>query len=173
MIVTSQIASRSAAFALAALLLLLVPLSAQAQKAAPDPASTAAAKELMEVTGSAKMFDLVMQSMMGQMARAYGQQNPGRQDEIRDVFALMAKRASQRKQEVIDKIAAIYAEEFTAAELKEISAFYKSGVGAKFISKQGLITQKSMRIGQEWGMRLGREVEQEAREEMRKRGLKL
>ena len=41
----------------------------------------------------------------------------------------------------------------------------------KFIAVQPDIMRQSMTLGQRWGMQLGREIEQEAREELKKRGI--
>lgn len=42
----------------------------------------------------------------------------------------------------------MYAEEFTAAELKEITAFYKTPVGEKLALKMPVLTKKGAEIGQ-------------------------
>ncbi|MDB5149949.1 MAG: hypothetical protein JWQ57_3969 [Mucilaginibacter sp.] len=48
-----------------------------------------------------------------------------------------------------DKMAAIYAEEFTEDELNQISVFYSSPIGQKVSSKLPLLMQRGMLIGQE------------------------
>ncbi len=53
-----------------------------------------------------------------------------------------------------DKIAAIYMQEFTHADIKAILAFYETPVGKKMGSKAGKITELSMTAGQEWGQSL-------------------
>lgn len=40
----------------------------------------------------------------------------------------------------------LYAESFTEAEIKELTAFYKSKIGQKFLEKQPELQQKSMQI---------------------------
>jgi hypothetical protein len=47
-----------------------------------------------------------------------------------------------------DDLCLLYAREFTEAELKQLTAFYKSPVGLKLAQKQPLIMQTSMAIGQ-------------------------
>jgi hypothetical protein len=52
-------------------------------------------------------------------------------------------------------------------------AFYKSPAGAKFIAVQPEVMQRAMILGQRWGHAIGREIEAEARRELKKRGIEL
>jgi len=52
------------------------------------------------------------------------------------------------------KMAELYMAEFTATEIKELVAFYKSPLGKKMASKQSSLMQQSMMYGQTWGMEL-------------------
>jgi hypothetical protein len=47
-----------------------------------------------------------------------------------------------------DEFADAYAQEFTEAELKEITAFFKTPIGQKMASKQAALTARGMKIGQ-------------------------
>jgi hypothetical protein len=48
-------------------------------------------------------------------------------------------------------------------ELKAVSTFYKSPVGAKLLLVRPQITRQPKALGQRWGSQIGREIEQEAR----------
>jgi hypothetical protein len=98
---------------------------------------------------------------------------PDKAKEIREVFDQLVPRFLQRKGELIDQIAALYAVELTLDELNAIIAFYKSPVGLKFASVQPKIVRQSMILGQRWGERIGAELEQQARQELRRRGVDL
>jgi hypothetical protein len=78
-----------------------------------------------------------------------------------------------RLNEVIDKVAALYARVFTANELREITAFYRGPTGQKFVKNQTTIMQESMAIGQEFGQSVAREMQSRIIEELRKRGHKI
>lgn len=56
--------------------------------------------------------------------------------------------------ELYTAMAKIYKEEFTHAEVKDILAFYATPTGAKLASKTGVLSQKGMAAGQEWGMKI-------------------
>ncbi|HET8810299.1 MAG TPA: DUF2059 domain-containing protein, partial [Flavobacteriaceae bacterium] len=50
------------------------------------------------------------------------------------------------------QIAEVYMEYYTHEEIKEILDFYESPIGQKVIEQTPKITEKSMTIGQTWGM---------------------
>ena len=73
-----------------------------------------------------------MPMMLGQIQDIFLKMRPGNEKEIREVFAMIGTRFSARKQEVFDEIAVLYAEKLSTDDLKQITAFFKTGVGAKF-----------------------------------------
>jgi hypothetical protein len=75
-----------------------------------------------------------------------------------------------RMNELLDTVAAIYARNFTAAELNEIIAFYRGPTGQKFVQRQGGILQESMAAGQKFGQSLGGELQRRMTDELRKKG---
>jgi len=83
---------------------------------------------------------------------------------------LVARTAYARVNEIIDQVAALYARNFTAAELNEVVAFYRGPTGQKFIQKLPLITQESMVIGQRFGQSIAAELRSRIVDELRKRG---
>ncbi|NOU07310.1 MAG: DUF2059 domain-containing protein [Hyphomicrobiaceae bacterium] len=145
-----------------------------AQKApGHDPERIAAAKELFVAMGAEQQFDTVIKTMLGGLAAQFKQRQPGAAKDIDDVMGRMAEKFIARKSEVTDMTAPHYAEAFTVAEIKQITAFYKSEIGKKLVQEQPAIMQKSMVQGMQWGQRIGREVELEARQELKKRGVDL
>jgi uncharacterized protein len=142
-------------------------------EAAVDADRLAAAKELMEATGAAKQFDLILPLIMQQIENAFVQLKPEHSDVIKEVFKLATSKFTERKQEAFDQVAIVFAEGFTASELREIVAFYKTPIGVKLIKAQPEIAQKTLAIGQAWGRRIGQDVEQEVRKELKQRGIAL
>ena len=140
---------------------------------APDRARHEAAKEMMVHSGAVKQFDEAIPLIFEQMSRSFMTVVPDKAKEIREVFDQLVPRFLQRKGELIDQIAALYAVELTLEEINAIIAFYKSPVGLKFASVQPKIVRQSMILGQRWGERIGAELEQQARQELRRRGVDL
>lgn len=55
---------------------------------------------------------------------------------------------------LLDKMAKIYMEMYTADDIKAMIAFYESPVGKKMNEKAAELGQKSMQAGQEWSLEL-------------------
>jgi len=55
---------------------------------------------------------------------------------------------------VIESISKIYMAEFTHDEIKDLLAFYATPTGLKMAEKTMVLAQKSMTVGQTWGMEL-------------------
>jgi hypothetical protein len=134
--------------------------SAPSQAQSADPARLAAAREMMEVAGVAKQFDELMPLLAQQLSQSFMAVAPEKAEEIRQVFAQLPAKFIDRKGELIDALGAV-------------SAFYRSPAGAKLLAVQPQIARQSMALGQRWGAQIGREIEQEARKELKKRGIEL
>lgn len=52
------------------------------------------------------------------------------------------------------KIADLYMEEFSHAEIKELIVFYGTDVGKKLAKKQLLLVEKGIGLGQNWGVEM-------------------
>ena len=164
--------ARCLALSVVAWLLLAQAAPVAAQKAPDaDPATIAAARELMDAAGATKQFDAVVPALVHQMTGIFVQQQPAYEKTIREAFAGIAVRMSERKDELLVEIAKLYAQQFSLDELRELTQFFTSGVGKRFVEKQLVILPQSMAIGQRWGARIGSEVDAEMRKELRKRGV--
>ena len=164
--------------ALAAACAVIAPATAQkapAPEAAPastvDPARIAAAKDLLTVMGSTNQFKTAIETMTQGMSAMVKQKQPGKAKEIDEVFASMKQKFLARSNEAIDMVAPLWAEKFTVEELGQIAAFFKSPIGAKLIEVQPEVMRRSMQMGMAWGQKIGKEVEDEARVELKKRGV--
>ncbi len=154
-------------------LMMVVALPIRAENAPADPERLAAARSLMEATGAARQFDAVMPMMVSQMEPLFLQMAPGKEKEIKEVMGLMVERFGKRKSELFEEIATLYSEKMSTADMKELTQFFGSGVGQRFIQMQPEIVQSSMLIGQRWGQKIGEEIERDVREELAKRGIKI
>jgi uncharacterized protein len=147
--------------------------------AAPAPAQTppadgiAAARELIVTMKAADTFKAVLPSIVKAMKPAIVQNRPEVERDYDAIMPILLEGMSARVNEVIDKVAALYARVFTAAELREITAFYRGPTGQKFINNQTVIMQESMAIGQQFGQEVAREMQTRLIEELRKRGHKI
>lgn len=64
------------------------------------------------------------------------------------------KEVEKTMPELFSKISEIYMEEFTHKEIKGLLEFYSTPLGKKMSSKTGILAQKGMLAGQQWGLKL-------------------
>jgi uncharacterized protein len=78
---------------------------------------------------------------------------------------------SARRSELIDEVAITYAAMVPIDDMKAMTAFFASPAGKRFVAMQPELMRQSMAVGQRWGEKLGREVEVELAQELKKRGV--
>jgi len=74
---------------------------------------------------------------------------------------------------IVDNVATIYANNFTAAELKEIEAFYRQPTGQKLLEKSQLIAQQSLQVSQDASRKAAEDLRARLTEALRQKGHKL
>jgi hypothetical protein len=147
-------------------LLLIAPVRAQS----PDADSEAAAKELVATIKVADQFKVLLPLIFQHLKPAIVQ---NRADVGRDydvLVPLLQDRMMARITELEGSIVAVYAGNFTAAELHDLIAFYKTPTGQKLLEKTPLIAQQTMAAGKKFGEVAGAEAQQEMVNELRKKG---
>jgi uncharacterized protein len=164
---------RAFAAAIALLALALSATSHAVRAQATDPARLAAAKEMMRAAKVERQFEQMMPILLDRLRESFRTLAPDRRDAIDSVFGEMEKKFLSRRDELIADVAALYAQRLDTEELNAVTAFYKSGAGAKFIEVQPQIMQEAMAAGHRWGQKIAREMEEEARRELKKRGIEL
>lgn len=106
-------------------------------------------RQLMEITGAAKMGE----QMMTNMVASYKQNFPAATTEFWEAFMKEADMS-----QLMEQIIPIYAESFTDDDIQQMLAFYKTPIGRKMIEKMPIIMQQSMQLGGQWGKQLSEKV---------------
>lgn len=153
----------------AALLLLVCGASAQT----PSPDATSAARKLVVTLKIADQYRVQLPQLLLKLRPVVAQDRP----EIeRDYDALTAPGSeiyAPFVASMIDQIAALYAQSFTADELRQIEAFYAQPVGRKFLERSDALTQASAQVSQDVSQKAADELKQRLIEALRQRGHKL
>jgi hypothetical protein len=134
-------------------ILLLVVLSttfAQTPKT-----KTAAIKELLELTGSAKMGVLLGQTVMNKFRKS--------QSNVPEEFWVEAAKEFNADN-FIELIIPIYESNYSEIEINGLIAFYKTTLGQKVISTMPTIMGESMEVGKKWGMQLSFKIYQQLKD---------
>lgn len=137
----------------AALLALAALMGDARAQGASDPDRMAAARELMDATGVNKQLDDMITIMVQGFSRGAGASDSGQA--ATNAFEQMMKRFISYKQPMLDDFATLYADRFTAQEMRQITEFYRSGAGARFIAAM----PELMRAGGEIGMKYAIKVQ--------------
>jgi uncharacterized protein len=139
---------------------------------APSAEQLAAARDVLEATGAVKKLDAVIEHLANQMRQSLLIKKPEHSKEIDQVIGDLTGRFKPRKSELVDRIADVYARRLSLADLKSISQFYRSEVGARFAGLLPDITQEAWQAGQYWSADIGRDMEAVARLEFEKKNIK-
>jgi hypothetical protein len=158
------------AFRAGAILVALIGFAGAANAQAPSANQMKLAREVVDVSGSARAFDRAIPQIFQQVYTTYTQQNPDLQKDISSVLQDLIKEFDARKTELGEIIAQAFAAKFSEAELKELLAFYNSAVGKKLTSEHGAILQDAYAKAQEWGGKLSQQLVNRLKEEMKKKG---
>ena len=123
--------------------------SAMAQN---DPHEKAIIK-MLEVQGTAKLFETSLDAMIDLMRDNYADRVP---DEFWDEF--MEEIRKDGIDELFKMLVPIYKKHYTLEDVNGIIAFYESETGQKMVEKLPVIQQDSMEAGAEWGRIIGTRV---------------
>ena len=137
----------------------------------PSAAAVALGRELVEAKGANAMFEPIMIGVIEQTKGALLQTNPQLAKDLNDVAAQLRVEFTPRRAEIVAEAGKYYAAAFTEAELKDLVAFYKSPLGKKMQERELAILDQTFNfVQQQWGPRVGEEVMNRFRAEMKKKG---
>jgi uncharacterized protein len=143
---------------------------AAAQSAFPPPDAIAAARELVTASRAADQLKTLLPLLMQQLKPAIVQ---GRADVAREYDTIMPhliESMNARSEAFAEGVATVYARNFTADELRQLTAFYRGPVGQKFLERMPIIAQESLAMGQKFGQDIAGELRSRMIDELRKRG---
>ena len=133
-------------------------LNAEEASPPPDPARVAAARDLLEVTGVTKQMDGMVEAMSRGFAKGAGADTSETGKKLSAQFDASMKKLLEFKDQMISDFAELYAETFTAEEMKTVADFYRSGAGAKFISKTPELMRRGAAIGMKYSEKIADEM---------------
>jgi hypothetical protein len=117
---------------------------AKAQTSTITPAHLKAAEDVLVSSGASAQLKGNITTMINQSSANVPADKKEKFIEVMNTF--MAKYLNWDL--IKDQMAAMYAQEFTEKELKDLSVFYKSPLGKKLNEKQPVLFQKSAQVGQ-------------------------
>jgi hypothetical protein len=157
-------------FIIACLLLLSAPAT-WAQTPTPD--AMTAARSLVNTMKLADQYKALLPAILLGLKPALTQDRPEIERDYEAMMPMIADAFTPYYTSMVDGIAAVYAANFTAAELRDIEAFYRQPTGQKMLEKMPVINQQALAVGQEISRKAAEDLRQRLTEALRQKGHKL
>jgi hypothetical protein len=147
---------------------LLAGTAARAQPIPPD--ALAAGRELVAAAKMVDQIKTMFPALMQSLKPAIVQNRPEVERDFDAIMPMMIEGALARTAELADLIAAIYARNFSVAEMRDITAFYRTSTGQKLLEKLPAVMQQALAAGQQFAQTVVGDMQQRMIQELRKRG---
>ncbi|SER44763.1 hypothetical protein SAMN05216548_11911 [Faunimonas pinastri] len=139
------------------------PAAASAKQNFPDPAKVdpaklELAKQLIKLNGSSREFDVILPNIADQAKTTFIRANPQMQLGIIDVVDKIALSMVDRRAELDDRLAAVWAQSFDQDELQKLVDFYQSPLGKKFSDAQPNVIGTQVRVAQLWAQQISEDM---------------
>jgi uncharacterized protein len=151
----------------------LALLSVPAVRAEPPADAMEAARSLVTTMKLADQYKAQLPAILLNLRPALTQDRPEIERDYDAMMPAMADVFTPYYASMVDGIAAAYASNFTAAELRDIEAFYRQPTGQKLLEKMPAISQQALVVSQEVGRKAAEDLRQRLTEALRQRGHKL
>jgi uncharacterized protein len=152
----------------------LLLLSASAVPAqTPSSDAMTAARSLVTTMKLADQYKALLPAILLGLKPALTQDRPEIERDYETMMPMVADAFEPYYTSMVDGIAAIYATNFTAAELRDIEAFYRQPTGQKMLEKMPVISQQALAVGQEIGRKAADDLKARLTEALRQKGHKL
>jgi hypothetical protein len=143
------------------------------QAQTPSPDAMAAARALVTTMKLSEQYKALLPAILLGLKPAVTQDRPEIERDYDAILPMLADAFAPYYSAMVDDIAAVYANNFTASELREIEAFYRQPIGQKLLEKTPAIAQRSMQVGQDASRKAADDLKGRLTEALRQKGHKL
>ncbi|MFY0599425.1 MAG: DUF2059 domain-containing protein [Cyclobacteriaceae bacterium] len=109
-------------------------------------------KKMFQVSGTEEAYKVAIEQVM----LSFKQQDTGLSAD--DWSELEKEFMKTSMNDLTEMLVPVYQKYMTLEDLKAMISFYETPVGKKFAKNTPMITQESMQVGQQWGMKIGQEI---------------
>ncbi|EHL96922.1 hypothetical protein HMPREF9946_04523 [Acetobacteraceae bacterium AT-5844] len=139
-----------------------------------SPEALAAAQEMMRAINATAVAEQTMAQVSQQITAALAQNSGKPVGEVSAIVEdVLMPEFRRRIPEMMDFTARLWASQMSPAELRELSAFYRTPLGQRLNEVAPTVATQSALFGMRWGQDVGRSALAKHREELRARGLKI
>jgi uncharacterized protein len=152
-------------------ILFCLNFSASAQS--PSPEAMKAARSLVDTMGLGDQYRALLPAILLSVKPVVVQDRPEIERDYDAMAAMIVDAYSPFYGEMIQRAAALYANNFTVDEMRQMEAFYRLPVGQKLLQKSQMLAQQTAQIGQDISRKAAEELKLRLTEALRKKGHKL
>ena len=151
-----------------ALAAVVAPAGAQESELAPE--HLALARQYVDLTDKSGIYEVALVEAAVRTMRTIVSQNPEIIEPVDDAITKTLDFYKERKGDLMDQFARVYAMNLTSEELEEIVAFYESPVGQKLSTANATINESLQDVMQVFQINLGQEFFAKVRAELKAAG---
>jgi len=139
----------------------------------PSPEAMTAARSLVTTMKLSDQYRALLPGVLLGLRPKLTQDRPEIERDFDAMMPMMVEAFAPYYTTMVDNVATIYANNFTAAELHEIEAFYRQPIGRKLLDKSQVLAQQSAQVGQDASRKAAEEIRKRLTEALRQKGHKL
>jgi uncharacterized protein len=139
----------------------------------PSPEAMTAARSLVTTMKLSDQYRALLPGVLLGLRPTLTQDRPEIERDFDAMMPMMVEAFAPYYTTMVDNVATIYANNFTAAELRAIEAFYRQPVGQKLLDKSQVLAQQSAQVGQDASRKAAEEIRKRLTEALRQKGHKL
>lgn len=152
-----------------AALLFATGLAGSAFAQEPTPSHLQAAQELIQLTGALSSLDTMI-PVFGDQIKQRNITRPDLTKDLDEVLRSLQPELQLQKAEIVALVAKSYAKFFTEDELRQLTTFFRTPVGVKFLKSQVDLIDEVADEVTNWSQQVSEYVMFRTRAEMLKRG---
>lgn len=138
-----------------------------------NPAQLALARAVVIDSGIASSFQVIIPQYLDQIGLSLTRTRPELIADLNVVLANLKPEFDKKANEMIDSAAQLYLQRLSQKELEDVSAFFKSPSGRKYVGSQPILMNDMFVAMQAWSQKISVDMMSRVREEMRKKGHEL
>jgi len=152
--------------------LILLSMSV-ARAETPSPDAMEAARALVTTLKLTDQYKALLPGILFSLRPTLSQDRPEIERDFDAMVPTVLETYSKYYNTMIDSAATLYADNFSADELKAIEAFYRTPVGQKYIDKSSDLSRMSRQIGEEVSRKAADDLKARMTQLLRDKGHKL
>jgi uncharacterized protein len=139
----------------------------------PSPDAMTAARSLVTTMKLTEQYKALLPAILMTLKPALVQDRPEIERDYDAMMPMIEDAFTPYYKAMVDDVAAVYANNFTLGELREIEAFYRQPAGQKLLEKTPAIAQQSNQVGQDATRKAADDLRARLTEALRQKGHKL